>query len=107
MAHQRDEPVIINYNTEFKTDVRSMSGSLGASDHDPLIVDESHGRRGGIPRSVPSTRAPWRVVMIGAAFAMRTRGILVPAYTDDRVRAVLGCGRRGQRRSAPPRGQRG
>ena len=34
-----DEPVIINYNLEFKTDDPfNLADPFGASDHDPLIV---------------------------------------------------------------------
>lgn len=71
-----DEPVIMNYNLEFKTDDPfDISDPFGASDHDPVVIGLA--MTGGAPAPVPaSTRASQIAVALSlaalGAYVLRT-----------------------------------
>jgi len=66
--HNADEPVVLDYNTEFKTDDPfNAADPFRSSDHDPIIVGVN---LTGAPTAVPSVNAWQRLMMAGALLAL-------------------------------------
>ena len=72
-----DEPVVMNYNLEFKTDDPfSLADPFGASDHDPVVIglNLTGGTSAPVPASTRRGALPFALLLVAiGAFALGGR----------------------------------